>query len=123
MYSVQITKTVEIEESRIKDLLDCAFEGGINYWAKIGENNREALGDEYLSDTLMRKEGYVWLELTDVINYQTKALFKNEMFQYGLERMAEKYPWHLENFIKENEDAETGDVFIQCCVFGRIIFG
>lgn len=30
---------------------------------------------------------------------------------------------HAENFLKDNEDAETGDVFLQICLFGEVIFG
>jgi len=37
--------------------------------------------------------------------------------------MAEKYPRHFHNFLEENDDAETGDVFIQCCLFGEIVYG
>jgi len=37
--------------------------------------------------------------------------------------MAEKYPRHFANFAQEAEDAETGDVFIQCCVLGEIVYG
>jgi len=41
----------------------------------------------------------------------------------GLQIMAEKYPRHFANFAQEAEDAETGDVFIQCCVLGEIVYG
>jgi len=37
--------------------------------------------------------------------------------------MGEKYDWHLKNFIEENDDAETADVFLQCCVLGDIVYG
>lgn len=30
---------------------------------------------------------------------------------------------HWSNFINDDADAETGDVFLQCCVFGEIVFG
>lgn len=41
----------------------------------------------------------------------------------GLVVMSQKYPKHFSNFIQECEDAETGDVFVQCCVFGELVFG
>lgn len=37
--------------------------------------------------------------------------------------MAEKWPRHFGNFISENEDAETGDVFIQLALLGDIVYG
>lgn len=41
----------------------------------------------------------------------------------GLKVMAEKFPHHYRNLIIDNADAETGDVLIQCALFGDIIFG
>ena len=43
--------------------------------------------------------------------------------QRGLQTMAEKYPRHWGDFIRENEDAITGDVFIQCCLLGEVVYG
>ncbi len=44
-------------------------------------------------------------------------------FAKGFEVMAEKYPWHFNNFMNDNEDAETADVWFQCIVFGEIVYG
>lgn len=41
----------------------------------------------------------------------------------GLRVMALKYPRHFANFLSDNYDAITGDVFVQCCLFGEILFG
>jgi hypothetical protein len=41
----------------------------------------------------------------------------------GLQVMAVKYPRHWQDFIQENADACTADVFLQCCLFGEVIFG
>ena len=41
----------------------------------------------------------------------------------GIQIMADKYPEHFANVINENDDAETGDVFLQCCLFGEVVFG
>jgi hypothetical protein len=40
----------------------------------------------------------------------------------GLRIMAAKYPLHFSDFINENADAVTGDVFLQCCTMGEIVF-
>jgi hypothetical protein len=40
----------------------------------------------------------------------------------GLKVMAEKYPHHWQDFVSENDDAITGDVFLQCCLFGEIVY-
>lgn len=41
----------------------------------------------------------------------------------GLNIMAEKYPRHFADFLQQNSDAITGDVYVQCCVFGDAIYG
>ena len=37
--------------------------------------------------------------------------------------MADKFPRHFANILNENDDAETGDVFLQCCLWGDIVYG
>jgi CBS domain-containing protein len=41
----------------------------------------------------------------------------------GLQTMADNYPNHWHDFINDNEDAATSDVFLQCCLYGEAIFG
>ena len=35
----------------------------------------------------------------------------------------DQYPHHYANAITEDHDAETGDVYLQLCLFGELIFG
>ena len=51
------------------------------------------------------------------------ATLNEEKIQEALDLMAEKYPRHYKDFVDENEDADTGDVFIQLFVFGEVIYG
>lgn len=37
--------------------------------------------------------------------------------------MQEKYPQHWADIINESDDANTADVFLQCVVFGEVIYG
>lgn len=41
----------------------------------------------------------------------------------GLRLMAEKHTFHFSNLINDNADAETGDVFLQLCLFEDVVFG
>ena len=41
----------------------------------------------------------------------------------GMVKFANQYQKHFQDFINENSDAITGDVFLQCCLFGKIIYG
>lgn len=40
----------------------------------------------------------------------------------GLAIMASKYPHHFVDVMKEDTDDTTGDVFVQCCIYGEIIY-
>ena len=40
----------------------------------------------------------------------------------GLDTLASKYPRHFADFLNAKEDGITGSIFLQCCVFGEIIF-
>ncbi len=39
----------------------------------------------------------------------------------GLNVMASRYPRHFADFLNENTDGITGDVFLQCCLLGEVI--
>ena len=41
----------------------------------------------------------------------------------GLNMMATHYPRHFADFLNEAADAITADVFLQCCLFGELIYG
>ena len=43
--------------------------------------------------------------------------------QKGLETMRDKYPHHWADLVEENDDLITGDVFLQCAVFGELVYG
>jgi hypothetical protein len=51
----------------------------------------------------------------DGINGVKAWRFDLEAAQRGLQLMAEKYPHHYADFMAENDDATTGDVFLQLC--------
>ena len=41
----------------------------------------------------------------------------------GLNVMAAHYPRHFADFLNETSDVITADVFLQCCLFGELIYG
>ena len=41
----------------------------------------------------------------------------------GLSLMPHKYTHHWRDFVEENSDAITADVFLQLCLFGDVIYG
>ena len=41
----------------------------------------------------------------------------------GLELMRDQYPHHYADLVEEEDDAITGDVWLQLAVFGEVIYG
>jgi hypothetical protein len=114
----------EVSAERVSDLLCCAFEGGINDWSHKGVRLNPS-GDkwpgEWASD--MPKHEGCWLEVHDSADTERWFVLDQKALSYGLKLMAEKYPKHWGDFLAENEDAATGDVFVQLCLFGEVKYG
>lgn len=120
--------------SRVSDLLSSAFEGGSNYWYTIDEFikpkgaprtwKQRAYPDEVFRhlDYPLNKGGALLIEdkesgVSDHHRLDLPAIEK------GLEVFATKYPRHFGDWLAENDDATTGDVFLQCCLFGEVVYG
>ncbi len=122
---VTIPVALNIPVQRVKDLLCNAIEGGSNYWVstldRCGGITREQA--EYRQDVPFVEGG--WLELEEQEQSGKTKTFRIDLaaITKGLVAMAEKYPRHFGDFIAENDDAETGDVFLQCICFGETIYG
>ena len=130
-----VSVSVNVPTSTIRDLLTCAVEGGSNYWAafredpnfikSITESDKNAYvkseGGEYYARYDIENPNYC-LRVSDAEGSSTYNVTL-ESFVNGLGVMANRYPRHFKDVITDNHDAETGDVFIQCSVFGEIVFG
>ena len=105
---------IEIDDDKIKNLLISAFEGGANYWIDFVEVARgygiyEAPFGAYVKVHPHDEEkGY---------------LLTRKNMERGIQLMSEKYTHHFADLINENDDAITGDVFLQLCLFGELIYG
>ena len=130
--SVEVKQKVSIE--RISDLLCSAFEGGSNYWYQIDEfvkpknfNNSEEGDEKFRHLSYPINEGGSLVISTDEGELNEEGSDKHTLnlksIEKGLQVMARKYPSHFNDFMQENDDACTGDVFLQCCLFGEVIFG
>ena len=137
---------VRVPRDKIANVLINALEGGARYWACIetyypppdGANLFEGLeGVDVLGDEVFRhihyplcKEGggivigdanvaYATSEDADfaptILNY--KAILR------GVQTMSQVSPLHFAKMLTESGDAHTGDVFLQCCLFGEVRYG
>ena len=53
----------------------------------------------------------------------TKYHLTMDNVQKGLELMRDEYPRHYADLMEEEDDAITGDVWLQLAVFGELIYG
>jgi hypothetical protein len=139
---VNYKATIEFTEDQIKALLCTGFEGGVGYWCQI-RDYKMADGltyDDFREGGKMQGEEYwhpcqlvplvpgcavVVADMLDVETDEEPPLYEltREKIEAGLQLMADKFPRHFADFMNENDDAITGDVFIQCCVLGDCIYG
>lgn len=114
------TMTVELPDTVVHNLLCCALEGGVGYWNQITGYEGKC-GEFPHLDTPMSSTGALLTRDTEE-DVNLPPLTRGRL-QEGLQIMATKYPRHFENLLEENEDAETGDVFLQCCLLGEVVYG
>ncbi len=124
--------TLEIPDKRLQNLLSCAFEGGSSYWAIVIDRSDPAPASPYLFQRPFDPEGFVILG--DRQERKKNPDGKLECPTYRLDLQAvekglhlfatsQKYARHFAQFMLENEDAITGDVFLQLCTLGEVLYG
>ena len=125
---------LDIPEQKIASLLCTAFEGGVGYWARIkryitpenpypylegsGGIDKNVVG---YADFPLHADGAVYLEDIEDNNKLYKLNLKS--IRKGIAVMIKDYPTHFGDFMADNADAITGDVFVQCCIFGDVKYG
>jgi hypothetical protein len=130
VFPYTVTTKVNITRDQLTDLLCCGLEGGINYWATYRAGyNPSPEGIEHHSKGVyggmpIYAVGHpeYSLIIRDIEETKEHTLTLKKL-RLGIAVMASKFPDHFMYFLQDNCDAETGDVFVQCCVFGDIIYG
>jgi hypothetical protein len=118
---------IEVSDELISNLLSCAFEGGSNYWLKSTRCELNGDSPSRADRTLIPLEhgGVVICTLQDE-PYTGKGVeyrLTRASIEHGLVLMRDKHPKHFGDAIDESEDAITGDVFLQLCLFGEVVYG
>lgn len=119
---------------RVADLLCSGMEGGIGYWARIvdyrepSDLNLKAYFSKSWTDRIYKHIHYPLLPggvivLEDIEDDNKLYRLDFEAVQRGLKCMANNWPKHFADFMQDNADATTGDVFVQCALFGDIVYG
>ena len=118
-------KTAKIDlDKEMYYLLCSAFEGGSNYWYQIEDYvypaGFSASDFEFPYVELPFKGGKVKITADGgkkIYILDRKALDK------GWIVFRDECARHYADVMCDSADAITGDVFLQCCLFGKIIFG
>lgn len=120
----------KITQQELEDMLTTAFEGGSNYWCssiRITKTNQEIPEQEFLANDIA--SGRV-LEIAVYDNEEVdendrpkRHLVTREKLIQAFQIMADQEPGHFQDFLNDNCDAITGDVWFQCAVFGKSIYG
>ncbi len=119
--ALTVSLQLDIPHARIADLLCCAWEGGSRYWA-------EAEGTPYIS-----KPQGPGLDLDLPVRVRPRGEHNSPEsgwrvldlvnIEMGLRAMSMQYRVHFAEFMDGNEDGDTADVFLQCCLFGKVLYG
>lgn len=133
--SFKIPTTYTVSLDQVANLLCSAFDPACNavgYWCEISgrdmpseityptKESKEAVYD-YMHWPL-NKRGALYLKDIEADAGETYQLDLVSIRQ-GLEQMAAKFPTHFADAINDRGDNGTADVFVQCCLFGDVIYG
>lgn len=124
------------DENRF-NLLVSALEGGSNHWYYIKDKACDII-DSVAGQSCITNESTdrsfaqrMWdaikagkqIEVHDIENRELLGSISLESIERGEQTMIEKYDWHFNNILTENDDAETGDVWFQLAVMNEIVYG
>ena len=129
---------INVNDYDILCTLISGFEGGISYWCRAiegygplahcaivpvkGSDHEAARGALFAA----------WCESGKVIIFEHDAQDCEHGDRYvldaaclarGLAVMCERYAHHFASVIDSGGDATTGDVLIQCAIFGQLVYG
>lgn len=115
-----VTTQTGVPLDRVADLLCCALEGGSAYWCESLKPAEYPPGVEWGHETVAHGVSFT-------IQYDggERTYIQNscELIAKTLQTMADTQPHPWADFMAENEDACTGDVFFQLLCFGEVIYG
>jgi hypothetical protein len=120
MKNTKVLVEVELNEGMIHNNLVSAIEGGSNYWAEISVGKHEPGWANYFTATFLVIEES---DETKGALHGKKYRLNRDKIRSGLKVLATKYPHHFYDILKEDGDTTTGDVLVQCALFGDIVYG
>ena len=114
----------DVTPQMVADQMVAAIEGGSGHWLKYF---RPKVGVERVTEGPWYSDAKFWdgdflveakADDEDVVRNLTR-----DKIQSGLKWLANNHLWRIEEIVEETGDAETGDVFLQACLLGDIVYG
>ena len=120
MFTIKTTRSVD--DSQIENILTSALETSVcNYWLTLtGYRKPRGPVPEYRQGYPLGRYGYLEFQVEDGTK---RYRLGRRAIQKGLQVMAEKDPCAFDDLVTEHDDANTADVFMQCCLLGEVIYG
>lgn len=122
--------TLALDKRRVADLLCEALDAGAGCWCRMADTIAPPrdklvvhLGEHYAHVDYPLSEGGALVLTVRLEEPSPEYRLDWEAIQKGLAVMASKYPRPFGDWLAEKDDAETGDVFLQCCLFGEVRYG
>jgi hypothetical protein len=123
-----VTAPVTVETENVLQMLESAFSGGSNYWyddVAKGSPPTETRGKDdwgwYAWDAV--HGGSVIVTADDGSGVTKRYTLNREALDRGLVLMAQKSRKHFMDALDGDTDADTGDTFLQYCLFGEVVYG
>ena len=112
-------------DQRLSDLLCSAMEGGSNYWYMIEKYvYPEGKTDDDFEFPHIELPFYGGSIKITADGEKKVYTLNRKALDRGWQLMIKKAPQHYADAMSESKaDAITGDVYLQLCLFGKIIFG
>lgn len=123
----------KVSATRVADLLVGAIEGGSTYWLSeiipgpevSGFGSKNARARDYYPRAIRYplSGGYTTFRVAEESDPEKTYRLDEAAIKRGLNTLATRYHRHFADIVNENDDAETSDTFLQCCLFGELVYG
>ena len=125
---------IKVQNHQIQDLLSKGLESSLKRWCinyqisslyKKGIKSKDTENPSYLFkgnwNPLYAITHHCY-RIDVILSGQKNKILTYQCIKSGLKIMQEEYTESFESFIREEYSLAEGDIFIQCALFGKILF-
>lgn len=109
---------------QVEDTLCAAWEGGACHWLSC-HGFRPPTDPADIARVIYRYQNALYdggACLVRIDGEERELELTCEKLRAGVQILAEKYPRHYADMVSDDGDADTGDVFLQCCLLGELVY-